>query len=223
MILDTVLFDFDGTLLDISIDFPKMKNDILSLGLKYGISPNPELYILEAIDDIFNQLSQKGNSLAEHFRDQAKQILVDIEMDAIPASKAFYKANETLKQLKDKGVKVGIVTRNCRSAVLKSSEKAGFVYDILLTRDDVKKVKPDPQHLWDALKLLGSKPEKSIMVGDHPIDVVAGKMAGMKTAAVLTLKTREDFQSVAPDLILNDVSGILDVLFDGQCPSYFGF
>lgn len=212
MILDTILFDFDGTLLDISIDFAKMKQDIISLGLEYGISPNPELYVLEAIDDIFNQLSQEDVSLAERFRDQAKQILIDIEMDAVPASKAFDKADETLRHLKDKGIKVGIVTRNCRPAVLKSSEKAGFVYDILLTRDDVKKVKPDPQHLWDALNLLDSKPENSIMVGDHPIDVIAGKKAGMKTVAVLTLKTREDFQSVAPDLILDDVSGILEIL-----------
>jgi phosphoglycolate phosphatase len=210
--LDTVLFDFDGTLLNINIDFAKMKQDVLSLGIKYGVSPNPELYVLESIDDIFNQLSQEDVSLSERFRKQAKQILVDIEMDALPNSKAFDKADETLKQLKDRGIKVGIVTRNCRTAVLKSSEKAGFVYDILLTRDDVKKVKPDPQHLWDALNLLDSKPENSIMVGDHPIDVVAGKRAGMKTAAVLTLKTREDFQSVAPDLILNDVSGILDIL-----------
>jgi phosphoglycolate phosphatase len=211
MILDTVLFDFDGTLLDISIDFAKMKQDVLSLGIKYGISPNPELYVLESIDDIFNQLSQGDVSLAERFRDQAKQILVDIEMDAVPTAKAFDKADETLKQLKDRGIKVGIVTRNCRPAVLKSSEKAGFVYDILLTRDDVKKVKPDPQHLWDALNLLDSTPENSIMVGDHPIDVVAGKRAGMKTAAVLTLKTREDFQLVAPDLILKDVSDILEM------------
>jgi len=208
---DTILFDFDGTLLDISIDFAKMKKDVLSLGTKYGVSPNPELYVLESIDDMFNQLSQEDGSLAERFREQAKQILVDIEIDAVPSSKAFDKADETLKQLKDRGIKVGIVTRNCRPAVIKSSEKAGFVYDLLLTRDDVKKVKPDPQHLWDALKLLDSKPENAIMVGDHPMDIVAGKKAGMKTAAVLTMKTKEDFQSVAPDLILNNVSGILEI------------
>ena len=209
--LDTVLFDFDGTLVDISIDFAKMKHDVLSLGLKYGVLPQPELYVLEAIDDIFDKLSQNDGSTAESFKNQAVQILVDIEMEAVPASKAFPKADETLKQLRDKGIKVGIVTRNCRPVVLKTSAKAGFVYDLLLTRDDVKKVKPDPQHLWDALNLLDSKPEKAIMVGDHPMDIIAGKRAGMKTAAVLTVKTREDFDSAAPDLILNDVSGILEV------------
>ena len=209
--LDTVLFDFDGTLVDISIDFAKMKQDVLSLGLRYGILPKPELYVLEAIDDIFNKLLQNDNFIAERFRKQAEQILVDIEMDAVPASKIFPRANETLKQLRDREIKVGIVTRNCRLAVLKASAKAGFVYDLLLTRDDVKKVKPDPQHLWDALNLLDSKPEKAIMVGDHPMDVIAGKRAGMKTAAVLTAKTREEFESAAPDLILNDVSGILEI------------
>lgn len=209
--LDTVLFDFDGTLIDIKIDFVRMKNEVLSLGQEYGISPEPDLYILEAIDYISNVLQQKYESLAKAFKQQATQILIEIEVNATSTSKAFPSANETLKLLRNKGIKVGIVTRNCRPAVLKSSEMAGFEYDLLLTRDDVEKVKPDPQHLLDALDILGSDPQKAIMVGDHPMDILAGKRAGMKTAAVLTMKPKDDFNEIAPDLILNNVSGILDI------------
>jgi phosphoglycolate phosphatase-like HAD superfamily hydrolase len=50
------------------------------------------------------------------------------------------------------------------------------------------------------------------MVGDHPMDILAGKEAGMRTIAVLTMKNREDFDEVLPDLILNNVSDILEIL-----------
>ena len=209
--LNTILFDFDGTLIDIKIDFAKMKDEVLSLGREYGISPNSDLYILESIYHIYNELQKKDNSLANTFKQQAMEILVNIEVEATTTSRAFPFADETLRQLRSKGIKVGIVTRNCRPAVLKSSEMAGFEYDLLLTRDDVKKVKPDPQHLLDALNILGSKADNSIMVGDHPMDILAGKRAGMKTAAVLTVKPRKDFDEVSPDLILNDVSDILEI------------
>jgi len=210
--LETILFDFDGTLIDIKIDFPKMKNEVLSLGKQYGVLPNPELYILEAIDHIYNELLAQDNYLADIFKKQAIDILVEIEVSATANAKAFFGADKTLRQIRSKGIKVGIVTRNCRPAVLKSSEMAGLEYDLLLTRDDVKKVKPDPQHLLDALNLLGSQASNSIMVGDHPMDILAGKKAGMRTIAVLTMKNREDFDEVSPDLILNNVSDILEIL-----------
>ncbi|MGB9594870.1 MAG: HAD family hydrolase [Candidatus Poribacteria bacterium] len=207
--IDAVLFDFDGTLVNIKIDFAKMRQEILSLGSMYGISSKSDVYVLEAIDEIFNALSVKNEILASKFKEQADKILIDIELSAIQTSECYPNADKTLTVLKDKGIKVGIVTRNCRLAVQKTAEKSGFVYDVLLTRDDVKKVKPDPQHLWDALNLLGADCEKSIMVGDHPLDIVAGKKAGMKTIAVLTTKTKEDFKSIEPDIIINNVSEIL--------------
>ena len=210
--IDAVLFDFDGTLVNIKIDFVRMRQDVLSLGVEYGVSPKSDIYVLEAIDEIFNTLLAKDEILASKFKKQAKQILIDIELDAVPTSICYPNADKTLEILKNKGIKVGIVTRNCRLAVLKPSETAGFIYDVLLTRDDVKKVKPDPQHLWDALNLLEADRERSIMVGDHPMDILAGKKAGMKTAAVLTTKTEDDFKSVEPDIVLNNVSEILDML-----------
>jgi phosphoglycolate phosphatase len=130
-------------------------------------------------------------------------------VEAAARSRTMPGAERTLRELKYRGIEIGIVTRNCRSGVMKSAEMADFAYDLILTRDDVEKVKPDPQHLLDALNILISKPGKSIMVGDHPMDILAGKRAGMKTAAVLTSKSIKDFEEVAPDLILTGAAGLL--------------
>ncbi len=211
-IIDTILFDFDGTLVAIDIDFAKMRQDVMALGLEYGISPEPSLYVLEAVEYAFHKLAQRDNDLAMEFKRRAEELIVSIETDASSKARAMPGAEETLQELRARGVKVGIVTRNCRSGVMRSVERTKLVYDLMLTRDDVKKVKPEPQHLIDALNFLGSEPVKALMVGDHPMDIVAGKRAGTKTAAVLTLKPREDFAEVSPDFILSGVAELLKVL-----------
>jgi histidinol phosphatase-like enzyme len=38
-----------------------------------------------------------------------------------------------------------------------------------------RRVKPHPEHLLTALKLLDVPPERAIMVGDHPMDITLGK------------------------------------------------
>ena len=210
--IDTVLFDFDGTLVEISIDFAEMRRGVIALGHEYGISANEELYVLEALENIFKELMRRDENQAREFRGRAKKLIVDIEIEAAATARTMPGAELALKKLRDRGIKIGIVTRNCRPAVMRSSENADFVYDLLLTRDDVEKVKPDPQHLMDALAMLGSKPGNALMVGDHPMDILAGKRAGTKTAAVLTLRDRADFIEVAPDLILTGVEGLLELL-----------
>jgi phosphoglycolate phosphatase len=210
--IDTVLFDFDGTLVEIDIDFTQMRQGVLSLGLEYGVSAEPGLYVLESLEDIFGKLLQLDENQANEFKQRAKRLIVSIEIEAASRTRTMPGAERTLKELKDRGIKIGIVTRNCRSGVMKSAEMGDFLYDLILTRDDVEKVKPDPQHLLDALDILTSKPEKSIMVGDHPMDILAGKRAGIKTAAVLTSKSIKDFEEASPDLILTGVAGLLDIL-----------
>ncbi len=210
--MDAVLFDFDGTLVEIDIDFNRMRQGVFSLGLEYGVSAEPDLYVLESLEDIFEKLQQLDVNQAKDFKQRAERLIVSIEVEAATRSRAMPGAKRTLRELKSRGIKIGIVTRNCRSGVMKSAEKADFAYDLILTRDDVEKVKPDPQHLLDALNILTSKPGKSIMVGDHPMDILAGKRAGMKTAAVLTSKSIKDFEEVSPDLILTGVAGLLDIL-----------
>jgi len=210
--IDTVLFDFDGTLVEIDIDFDGMRRGVNSLGLEYGVSSDPDLYVLESLEDIFDKLMQRQVKQAEQFRRRANKLIVDIELEAAAEARVMPGADKVLRKLKDRGTRIGIVTRNCRPAVMKSLEIAGFAHDTLLTRDDVERVKPDPQHLLDALDLLDSKPEKALMVGDHPMDILAGKRAGMRTAAVLTSKPESDFEEVSPDLILKDVAGFLEML-----------
>jgi len=62
----------------------------------------------------------------------------------------------------------------------------------------------------ESLKTSG---EESMMVGDHIIDIQAGKRVGMKTIGVLTGRiNKEEFEKAGADYILRDASEVLGLL-----------
>lgn len=76
--------------------------------------------------------------------------------------------------------------------------------------------KPEPTLLLEALHLLNSQPEETVMIGDGlAVDIQAGKAAGTHTLLVLSGKDgREDVakSSIKPDHIYQDVAAIVEEL-----------
>jgi len=82
--------------------------------------------------------------------------------------------------------------------------------DNIVTRDDIKHVKPHVDHVNKILKMMDIPGENTLTVGDHPTDIMAGKAAGTYTAGVLTGRTLKDaFEGVGATYVLNDISEIL--------------
>jgi phosphoglycolate phosphatase len=119
-------------------------------------------------------------------------------------------AQELLERLRESGIKIGIVTRNCRRAVDCSIERTGLFFDVLLTRDDVPCVKPHPDHVLRALESLDISPANAVTVGDHTLDVRCGKAAGTKTVGFLRKRRPDDFfDAESPDLVIRDLRELL--------------
>lgn len=129
--------------------------------------------------------------------------------------KEFDGVYDTVKKLYDSGVKMGIVTTKLRPAVekgLKLSRLAPF-FDVVVTLDDVKNAKPDPEPLFKALDQLGGKPEEAIMVGDNHHDIIGGKNAGTKTAAVAwSIKGEQFLRQFEPDYMLQEMEELLPIV-----------
>jgi len=208
--IEAVLFDFDGTLVEIALDFSQMRQEVLALATRYGATPPKELYILEIIAHAQQQLAALDPQAAQAFVREAEQILTDIEMEGAARAQPLPGAEETLRKLHERGVRIGIVTRNCRPAVERVLARLSLPHDLLLTRDDVAHVKPNPAHLLEAAARLGSRPERTLMVGDHPMDILAGQRAGMRTAAITTTHPTSDFADVHPDLVIGRIPELLN-------------
>jgi phosphoglycolate phosphatase len=210
--IKAVILDFDGTLAVLNIDFAPIKEEIINLIEGYGVARESlrEKYLLETIDEGYSTLMKRKGHSAEQFREKAHQILVERELAAASTSRLLPGVESMLRKLKAAGLKVGIVTRNCDRAVRRIVPHIEALCDIFLSRDSVKRVKPDPYHLATILDRLKVSGRHAVMVGDHPMDILAGKRAGMRTVGVLTGRTAgEELMEMGADYVLKSASQLL--------------
>jgi len=203
-----IVFDFDGTLAETKIDFALMRERVLEVVERWGLAErvSPRRYILEIVDDAAALLSLED---AARFRTEAGEAMVQVELLSTTTASPFPGVPETLAHLQACGRRVGIITRNCRRGVASVIDRHPLAHEVLLTRDDVVRVKPDPEHLHLALVALGVPAEAALMVGDHPTDIETGQAAGAFTAGVLTDRTtREQFEELGADLVLDSVADL---------------
>jgi len=209
-----ILFDFDGTLIEPSIDFDEMRQRVLDIAARYGLDTGPlaGMHVLELVTKAAAELSEHDGK-SEAFVADTDQAVIDIEVEAASRVLPYDGVPAMLDALHAHGYRVGIVTRNCRPAVDRVLERFPLRHEILLSRDDVARVKPDPHHLRVALDHLGVPAHKSLMCGDHPMDVDVGKAIGARTVGVLRPGVEPTyFCDNAPDVILDHVTHLLQIL-----------
>jgi phosphoglycolate phosphatase len=200
-----VLFDLDGTLVHTRIDFDRMYREVRSVAESAGV-PGTRIdgrQVLEAVDSAASWL---GGEAGGDLRRRLWDVLEQIERDGSVGASLIVGADALFSHLRASEVKIGVVTRNCRSVSEALMHKFALHADVLLTRDDVAKTKPDPQHLLEALRILGTPPSKSAMLGDHWLDVQAGKDAGCAvTVGVLGERSPSWFESHPPTFIVRNL------------------
>ena len=213
-----VMFDYDGTLVQLNIDFGSMRRGVEKLFVEYGVEPGSlkGLYVLEMIDEATKMISTRSSPEGLTFNHKALELVTEHEVRAAKDGKRLPGVPRVLKLLRERGIKVGIITRNCDKAVKMVFPDIEHLSDAYLPRDYVAHVKPHSDHLALALKEMGVRdPTLCLMVGDHLMDIEGGKRMGMKTAGVLTGKiTRQGFMEAGTDYIFKDVTAITGIIFD---------
>lgn len=183
-----VVFDFDGTLAELHLDFVEMKRRIgrLYADICNGAADAPSQPALEWIDSLTADLATRERSKALAFHRMAHELIVDMEIEAAYRGRLFDFTRPILEQLRAAGVRTAIITRNCETAVRIVFPDLDEYCDGFLSRDHVAHVKPDPAHLLQALQHICVAPGAALMVGDHPIDMRTGLLAGVLTAGVFS-------------------------------------
>ncbi|NVN93499.1 MAG: HAD family hydrolase [Desulfuromonadales bacterium] len=161
------VFDLDGTLTVAVHDFAVIRNE---LGVPDG-------------SDILDYLASlpEQDALVLHNR------LQRIELELAGATVAAAGAPELLLRLRDKGSRLGILTRNTRENAVRTLDLIGlggyFETGDILGREQALP-KPDPDGIFRLASRWGSQPSETVMVGDYLYDLQAGRRAGALTVHV---------------------------------------
>lgn len=167
MVIQAVLFDFDGTLtLPGALDFA---------AIRQAVSCPAGRPILEFIHAIRDPRERRA----------ALDKLDTMELRAAGRSKPNAGSQELIGWLKSNGFGLGIITRNSRQSVLRALENFNTVepadFNLIITRDDPVRPKPSGEGIQQAAGMWRLPPRQILVVGDFVFDCLAGRAAGAPT------------------------------------------
>lgn len=205
------LFDMDGTLVKFKLDFEHLKRVTRKILEDNGISLEIKGSLIEALKELRSEFAIENDY--NDFVKRIEDIIVQHELEASEKAEVFPDSIDLLNLLKSKGKSIGIITRNSKAASMKTLEISGLMkyMDVIVTREDVTKVKPDPEHVEVAIKYLEKKAGDTVVIGDHKYDILSGKRAGCYTIGILSGVSSEELLKEA-DLIVSSLDEIISFL-----------
>lgn len=194
--IKAALFDLDGTLIDTEGQYTEIWGRI---GRKY----HPEM------PDFAYRI--KGTTLdqilARYFPEEEVQREVVPELYAHEAQMKFEfypGALDFLRNLRAHGVKCAVVTSSNRKKMETLRRQIGdfdALFDRVLTAEDFKASKPDPDCYLRAAAAFGLEKEQCVVFEDAPNGLEAGRRSGIFTVGVATGLTEEEMRPLCDHVI----------------------
>lgn len=184
--LEAVLFDLDGTLVDTAPDLGAAANR-LRRELNLPAVPLEQLrpYTSQGVRGLLRA------SLGIESGDPRYEALVDRFLQFYAANlcidtRLFDGMAEFLDHLEATGIPWGVVTNKRERFTRPLMEALGLAArtPCIVSGDTTSAAKPSPVPVLHACALLAATPGKTIFIGDDPRDIAAGRAAGTWTAAV---------------------------------------
>jgi len=182
MDVKAVIFDLDGTIVSFNLDYKALRGEVRVCLLRVGV-PASVLSVKDSIfemlkkTEIFVRNSGKSTEAMEEIRNEVLAIAEKYELEAARDTSLLPGASETLTALKRMGLKIGLFTLNSDKAanyILQRFKLSDF-FGVTVPRNKVDFVKPNPEHLEMALKVLGVAPEETVVVGDGNVDMQSAR------------------------------------------------
>lgn len=196
----TVVFDWDGTLLD---SFEATRAASLSVFRHFGIVLDDEEYRRTYSPDWHRTYRELG--IPEARWGEAGEIW-NAEFRARSAGNRLLPGAESaLDALAAAGRRFGVVTTAERGRLDEDLDRLGLRrrFAVTVAFEDCRRRKPHPEGLLTALSALAAAPEETLFVGDRPEDVAMGRGAGTRTAASPSrFSSAAMLREARPDLLL---------------------
>jgi len=202
--IKAVLFDLDQTL----IDFIKMKvgacRSAIKSMIKVGLNIDEKTGLKELMETYFRLGIESDIAFTKFLEEQTGKVDKKILQAGIEGYlkkkpdflRPYPYVLETLEMLKNRGMKLGIITDAKRKKAMQRIKAMNITdfFDIIITFEDTGEKKPSKKPFRLAMKKLNLKPVEILFVGDSmERDIQPAKNLGMKT---LRVKRNEDFRKI---------------------------
>jgi len=207
----TVLFDFDGTVIDSgAIILASMRHAAQEV---LGRDPGDEL-LMAAVGG--PGLEAQMRALAPDQVDELVRVYRAHNEPLHQELACCAGVEDVLVRLKDEGRRLGIVTAKRRATVDLAFAVLPIehLFETVVGGDETEAHKPDPAPLLLAAERLGVDPGTCAYVGDSTFDMRAAKAAGMYAVAVTWggIHAREKLEAEQPDAIVDDAEELYAAL-----------
>lgn len=181
----TVIFDLDGTLLDTLDDLTDSVNYSMSaMGWPLRDKKEVRLFLGNGIRNLMQLSSPEG--ISEDEFDKAFKIFKEYYKEHNQDKTAPYEGVvQVMEHLKDKGIKMAIVSNKVHEAVLALRDKFFPYVEVAIGDTPGMARKPEPDSCYKALELLGSTKEESVYIGDSEVDLLTARNSGLDCITVL--------------------------------------
>jgi len=201
-----VVLDFDGVLVDLKIDWERVKrklNKFLEEQGVNGIKFGPIMSSLHALSRI---------SPAKAWR--ASELLCEEEVKGLSLESAV-NVREVILTLKNRGYRVVVWTRNCEKAVAEFLRALGLNVDAIYARERFLKAGLPDKDLSIVLEELSVDPASCVVASDHVKDIALAKAMGCFAIGVASHRfSRDELLAHGADLVLDDIRGLPAAILD---------
>ncbi len=190
--IDTVVFDFDGVILDTETpDYRSWQDVFRSHGVELDLA-HWARYIGSGTGSFdacgyLEKLTGRGLDRGEVVSARRRRYLRQVNSQPLMAG-----VGERLAEARALGLRLGVASSSSRDWVEGHLRRLGILgfFDSIKTADDVARVKPDPEIYRSVTTALGSLPAATLAVEDSAHGVNAAKGAGLYCLAVPNAITR---------------------------------
>lgn len=213
--LKAIIFDMDGTLVSSLSLIHHCESEISRTYTGNGLT----------VEDVISRFGPAARSIIRSLTEglgeeqQTKAVRDYYECYSKNASSkilVFPGIPELLRKIKASGRRLALFTGVEQAMMNFTLTPFGLqvYFEELITADDVRNTKPDPEGILLALSRIEVEPKQSMYVGDSPADMIAGKRAGVHTgAAMWSPENRGDPSKEHPDFEFRSVQQLSDFLF----------
>ena len=213
VLIDVLLFDLDGTLIDSKKDLATSVNNLQK---KYGCPVSSEDEVGRFIGDGIGSLVERaiGSRPQAELEEAVNFLKAEYRQHALDTTRAYPGVVDTLEHFRLK--KMAVVTNKperISKYILEKLELARY-FGTVIGGDSVAEKKPSPLGIYKAIQDLGAAPKDSILIiGDGHQDVQAGRAAGIKTCGIFSnLADPNLMKQSKPDYTINSLSDLMRII-----------